>query len=318
MEASLLPTKEVQTLCKQTVMAVIKRDAPECVQLRQEFSVRYLNSWIILLDGKGELLASCFGDIAGAGCNRRSVDAFPRSLVKFIRKMLKRTESVEELERQWKSQPQDTRLFEAFSRRLEEMFAYSKLRKHCQDAIENPALSKLQRDEFRIRAFAAWASDYSGGQFTRKVRAQFVREGERLLVELAGHPKGGELVYALFSRGYAHSFDVPGKSARAIARLEKASQPSEQTTPLKERIQELAKVREQWIAETTKALKEISDQDARDHIAASLGDSQAAIRHCSRPPYSELPEFREWVSDAERKIHREQEHPSATPSVLRV
>jgi hypothetical protein len=298
-EASLLSSKHFEQLCKKIVVAVIKQ--ADSSQFRQELSIPCLNSWIVVLDGKGETLASWFGDMAGAGCNSRSADTFPRNLVKLIRKRLERQESVEALERRCKSQPADSKTFEAFAGRLAEMFAFGKLRKHCEEASRNHGLSKLLRDEFRIRAFTARASDYFGESFTEKIRAQFVHEGERLLVELAGHPKASALVDALFSRGFTQAFDVPGKTAQAISRLEKASRPGE-PTPLKERIQEFSKMREEWMAETKKSLMAISDKQAKDHIAASLGDPQAAMRLCSRPPYSELPQYQEWALDAKRKI----------------
>jgi hypothetical protein len=51
----------------------------------REFAIPCLNSWVIVLDGHGETLASWIGDAAGAGCNKRSVDKFPRNLVRWIR-----------------------------------------------------------------------------------------------------------------------------------------------------------------------------------------------------------------------------------------
>ena len=58
MEASLLPSKVLRDLCQQVVVAVVKRDDPACATLRQEFAVPFLNSWVVVLDDKGETLAS--------------------------------------------------------------------------------------------------------------------------------------------------------------------------------------------------------------------------------------------------------------------
>jgi hypothetical protein len=310
-EASLLPSKAIRALAKQVVLTAVRREDPVCAELRKEFAVPMLNSWVVVLDGKGETLASWVGDGAGHGCKKGSVDKFPRNLVKWIRISLERTETVQELERRWRRRPQDTDLFEAFAQRLQEMHAYRKLRQHCQEAMANPTLAQTQRDEFRIRAFTAWASDYNHNLSTPKARKQFVREGEILLLELAGHPQAAGLVYALFSRGYADSFDFPAKSAQAIARLERASRQVADGTAVKERIGELAQVRQEWIESRTEALRKYTDGSPKNYFAALLGDAEAAIELCSQPGYSDFPQYREWLQEAKRKMERQRKRPSA-------
>jgi hypothetical protein len=304
-EASLLPSKAIRALCKQAVVTVIKKEDPGCAELRKEFAIPYLNSWVVVLDGQGETLASWMGDTAGAGCTQRSVGKFPRNLARLIREGLERSETLEELERRWKDHPHDMERFEALAHRLEEMEAHGKLRQLCREAAANPALSDRQRDEFRIREFTARASDPSERLSTRKARARFVREGEELLVELAAHPKAAELIHALFSRAYAHTFDVPGRSARAVARLERASRKVADPTPLKERIRELADMRAQWMAVTNESLQQMEDGFVKNFIGATLGDARAAIKFCSRPPYNEIPEYQEWLREAQKKRERE-------------
>jgi hypothetical protein len=273
--------------------------------LRKEFAIPFLNSWVVVLDGEGETLASWIGDTAGANCKKSSVHKFPRNLVRLIQKSLERSETVEDLERRWKSHQQDMDRFEALAHRLMEMQAYGKLGQVCQEAAADPELSGPQRDEFRIRAFLARASDYTEQRSLRKARARFVREGEGLLVDLAGHPKAPDLVCALFSRGYLHAFDVPARSARAIARLERASRKVADGAPLRDRIQELADMRENWIAGTRESLRSIQDTSFKRFLAATLGDAEAAIKLCSRPPYCECSEYREWLQEAKSKLARE-------------
>ena len=158
MEASLLPSKAFRALCKQAVVALARREDSECAELRTEFAIPWLNSWVVVLDAKSETLASWIGDSAGAGCNDRSADKFPGNLVKLIRQSLERPETVEELGRRWRNHPQDMELFEGLAARLEEMQAFGKLKQFCQDAAADPGLPELQRNEFRIRAFIAGAS----------------------------------------------------------------------------------------------------------------------------------------------------------------
>ena len=305
MEASLLPSKGIRALCEQAVVAVVKKGDAGCAELRKEFAVPYLNSWVVVLDGKGETLAGWIGDVAGAGCKKSSVGKFPLNLVRLVRKSLERGETVEELERRWKNRRHDTELFEGLARRLAEMHAYGRLRQLCLEAAADTELSGPQRDGFRIRAFTARASDPAERLSSRKARAQFVREGERLLVELAGHPQAAGLVGALFSRGYAHTFDVPGRSAAAIARLERACRKAGDATALKERIRELAERREKWIAATRQSLQRIENASAKRFFAATLGDAHAAIKLFSRPPYSKYPEYRDWLQEAKRKAERQ-------------
>jgi hypothetical protein len=307
----LLPSKAIRTLCKQTVVALFRCDAPGCDELRKEFAIPLLNAWVVVLDGKGETLASWVGDSAGAGCSKGSVARFPRNLVQLIRASMERAETVEELERRWRKRPRDMERFEALARRLEEMHAHGKLYERCQDALALPGLSGSQRDEFRLRAFAARASDHTQRPSTRKARAEFVHEGERLLVELAAHPRAGALVGDLFSAGYAHTFDVPGKSARAIARLERASRQLADATALKERIRELTEWRQEWITITTESLQRVADGSARRYLAATLGDAREALELCSQSSRSEDPRYREWLREARQKLEREQRRPRA-------
>ncbi len=297
----MLPSKGIRALSKQVVVAVVKTEDPRCAEMRKEFGIPYLNSWVVVLDAKGETLASWIGDVAGGGCNKRSVDKFPANLVKLIRSSLKRSETVEELERRWKCNQRDIQVFESLTSRLQEMDAYSRLRKLCQDAASNPALPKQRRDELRLRAFIARAEESS----TLIARTRFVQDGEKLLVELASHPKASDLVDVLFSSGYARAFDVPTRSARAMARLKKASRRAADAGQLRERIHQLSEIREKWIEQTRKFLQESKDPSTKSFFAATLGDARAAIKLSSRPPYSEDPEYRRWFREAKAKIERE-------------
>ena len=301
MEASLLPSRAIRDLCRQAVVAVVKTSDAACAALRKEFAIPYLNSWVVVLDGKGETLAGWLGDAAGAGCKKSSVGQFPRNVVRLVRKSLERTETVEELERRWMARPHDAGLFEGLAGRLVGMHAYGRLRRLCQDAAANPAFSEPQRDGFRIRSFVARASDPAERLSTRRARTAFVREGEKLLAQLAGHPRAGDLVGALFSRGYAHCFDVPARSAAAVARLERACREARDAAPLKQRIGELAEMREGWTSATRQALERVGDSSGKKFFAAMLGDARAAIDLFSRPPYSRRPDCREWLREAKRK-----------------
>src|SRR5262249_10337023 len=109
----------------------------------------------------------------------------------------------------------------------------------------------------------------------------------------------------------AHTFDVPGKSARAIARLERASRQVVDGTALKERIRELAEMREKWIARTTEIFQRTAHRTVKSFLAATLGAARDAIKLCSQPPCSEDPKYRQWLQEARRKMERGRKRPQA-------
>jgi len=69
-----------------------------------------------------------------------------------------------------------------------------------------------------------------------------------------------------------------------------------------QRIRELAEMREEWIAITTESRQRIADRSTKNFLAATLGDARAAIKLCSRLPYCEYPEYREWLQEAKQKL----------------
>jgi hypothetical protein len=309
----LLPSKEVRRLAKDVTLIVVRREDSACGAWRKEFAVPFFNSWVVVLDSKGETLASWMGDTAGGGCDKDRVKEFPGNLVRLIRRSLSRCETVEELERRWRTDLGDVEVFELLSKRLGEMLRHSQLRRLCAETATDPSLPEQQRNEYRLREFVARASDISERRPSRASRSEFVRDGERLLVELAGHPRSADLVDALFARGYAHAFDVPGRTARALTRLRRASRQAADPGALDERVRHLSEMCDQWIAETRKWLEKTDRSSTRNIIAAMLGDAEAAIQAFSEPPYSEIPEYRNWLKEAKAKARGERQQSRRRP-----
>ena len=306
----MLPSKDVATLAKEVVLAVVKVNDPACAALRTDFAVPYLNSWVVVLDPKGETLASWLGDAAGGGCDKDRVGQFPANVVALIRRSLSRAESVEELERRWQAHRGDMEAFERLAKRLAEMHRHRQLRQLCSDAASDPALPEQERDEYRLREYIARASDHTESRSTAASRAKFVRDGERLLMKLAGHPKSAELVNVLFASGYAHTFDVPARSARAIARLRRAARSAADAGAAEQRVRQLVEVRRKWIAEMEEFVRTSDRPSTKTFLAAILGDAEAAIQLFSQPPYSEVAEYREWLREAKAKAERERHQAS--------
>jgi hypothetical protein len=297
----LLPSKAIRSLGRRVVLTAVRAEDTRCVKLREEFSVPYLNSWVVVLDRRGETLASWIGDVAGACCTEESAGMFPGQLARLVRKSLRRTASVQELERHWRKSPGNLTAFDALATRLGEMCAFDRLRHLCREAAANPSLSEGERNDLRLQEFLAWSNGDQGGLHTRQGRTQFLREGENLLVELAHHPRAAELPEPLFRCGCAHGFDVPAQSARVIERLEKRAQKLKDPAALQERIGQFATRRREWIEWAQACLDDAEDASLNRYFAAQLGDAQAAIALCAEPGYCDDPEYLHWAREARRK-----------------
>jgi hypothetical protein len=303
-EASLLPSKEIAALAAQVTLVVVRKADPRCAELRKEFGVPYLNSWVVVLDGRGETLASWIGDAAGAGCMKSETARFPRKMVALIRRSLRITESLQQLARRWQTDPSNMAVFESYARRLQQMNAFDRLQQICHAQAKNPQLKEEQRNDFRVREYLARGYGHGRDLHTGRGRTRFALQGEKLLVELADHPKASELPQALFGFVYAHGFDVPARSADAIARLEKTSSKLPNPSPAKVRIAQLERIVRDWIKEMERLLPKAKNTMQKQFIAASLGDAHAAIDLFSQPGYKDVPEYGERLRAARRKLRQ--------------
>jgi hypothetical protein len=301
-EASLLPSKEFAKVAKKVILAVVRSSDTACKELPKEFDIPYWNSWVVVLDAGGETLASWIGDGAGGRCREDTVAKFPANLVALIEKSLRVGESLQELERRWQKAPANLEAFDKYSRRLQGMHAFGSLQRICMAQARNPRLGVEQRNEYRIREYLARGSAHVTSLHTEKGRARFALEGEKLLVELAAHPKTADLPSALFAIVYAHGFDVPARTKEAIARLQQAACKLLPAVHLNERIRELRRVARDWTNAMKEHLQKADTGPHKQFLAASLGDAQAAIELFSQPGYKDVPEYRERVRAAKRKL----------------
>lgn len=300
----MLPSRAVRALCQEAFVAVIRSTDPACAQLATEFRVPAEVSSVVVLDGKGEMLGRWMADDAGACCGGRLGGQFPARLVALVRRDLRRRETVEALERRWLENPRDRAALEQLAERLAEMHALDRLAQLCDQSAGNARLSRRLRAALRIRAFVAHAC-YLAGNVAPRSRARIIREGEKLLVELAAHPDAPDLVGVLFSAGYAQAFDVPARTAQGIARLEKAARQARQSGPLRQHIRRLGQIRGEWMEDTRAFLGQLDDPVAHDYLAARLGDARAAVRLFSRPPFRESAGYRAQLREAQAKLARE-------------
>ncbi len=304
MEASLLPSKEIAKLAKKIIVALARRTDPSCMECRNEFDIPYFNSWIVVLDARGETLASWMGDAAGGECREDAAAKFPTNMVALIHQSLDVDETLQELERRWSRDPANLTEFENYSRRLQQMHAFATLQRICKSQARNPQLKEEQRNEFRIREYLARGSAHGRDLHTEKGRVRFAREGERLLAELAAHPRAADLPNALFGTVYAHGFDVPTRTAEAVARLEEVAHELPHPRWLNQRVRQLRRIARDWTKAMKQYLRTADNDTQRQFLSASLGDAQAAIELFSQPGYKEVAEYRERARAAKRKLRQ--------------
>src|SRR5262249_61657018 len=123
------------------------------------------------------------------------------------------------------------------------------------------------------------------------------------------YPRSGDRSGGLFGSAYAHGFDVPARSGEAIARLELLASKLGSPALLKQRIRQLSRIRKDWIKQMQEYVQKVDQRRGKQFIAASLGDARAAIELFSQPGYEDIPEYRERLRDARRKLCEEESQP---------
>jgi hypothetical protein len=108
-------------------VVAVRKSAPEAEALRREFDAR-ATAWLVVLDPRGELLDGGPADRTGAFEKKESAAAFAGPFLDRIETALKRTGSLQDLERLCDRNPGSEAAFEALASRLEELEAYTRLR----------------------------------------------------------------------------------------------------------------------------------------------------------------------------------------------
>ena len=131
----MLPSKEMKALCAKVPVAAIGINDPLSKRLMKEFSVPYVSSWVVVLNNKGEAVASFQGDAASAGCTKETANKFPQLLVKKINDCVAWTKSVVALETRWKTTKAEVD-FENLVKLLVDMKAYGKAAWVCEKQMK--------------------------------------------------------------------------------------------------------------------------------------------------------------------------------------
>lgn len=298
----MLPSERLARLAGKAVVVAVRKSDPEAEALRREFDAR-ATAWLVVLDPRGELLDGGPADRSGAFKKKETAAAFAGPFFDRAEAALKRTESLQDLERRWDRDPGAEAAFEALAARLEELGSYTRLRERCERTALLPGLSPDRRADALLRAFAAKPREFNPSTGTPEGRARFAEEGERLVAAHAARPACARAVEALFLGGYSGGFDLPGRSAAGIARLEAAARTQADPAALRGRIEELSRLRDGEIVKLRAAREAAKGNEASEGwCAAVLGDAEAVLRIFTKPEYAKSATYRSWVDEARKKL----------------
>lgn len=295
----------MKKVCENVPVVALKRDDSACEELRKEFDIPWRNSHVVVLDGKGEILASYLGDTAGKGCTKASAEKFPGMFAAKIDECLKRTASVQELERNFEKDPADETNFKSLQSRAEEMNRFGKLIELCEKILKNNNIDNDVRNALRIKSLLFKPRDRKNFM-KAEIVDEFVSQCEKLIIELSTHKEIKNLVSALFNSGYGERFDVPTRSKEGIARLEKMAETSPDSKSVNDLIKELSDIRAKWIDTTTKTYKSAKNEYSKARFAGLLGESDTFIELMSNSRLKGNYIFQAWLKDAKEKKEKTQ------------
>ncbi|MBI4230858.1 MAG: hypothetical protein HY608_08490 [Planctomycetes bacterium] len=277
-------------------VAACRRDHPAADSLRREFDINVLNVWVVVLDGRGEILDSFMGDTAAGGCTEDATAKFPALLAERIDRALLVTETVEDLQRAWEAAPDDRAAFDRYATRLQETGAHRRCAEICREGGGNGAFPSALRAHMRV------LGALSQPLYTDRTRREAFRtEVEEILVQNPLHPRAGELIPRLLGGG--DDFNVPTRVQACIARLEAAARSEVDPAPILVHAQALAAA----LARQAERMA-VSRPDERDASRAYRahwnGDARAVIEILDKPPHDADPRYRGWVAEARAALER--------------
>ncbi|MBI3828492.1 MAG: hypothetical protein HY291_03190 [Planctomycetes bacterium] len=291
-EATLQPAQEIIALREKAVLAVSRKDDADAAGLRGEFGVVGLYTWIVVLDGKGETLASYMADSTGLPCAEESKAVFPGLVAQRISKALEEKASLQALERAWRANPADAEALDALAKRYLDCSRPRVFADLCEKELAHEKQDAPTRNRLRLYRFLAKTDPFyafGGGDPERKPALR--AEAESLLFEFPTHPKAVNVEAALFET-YASSatFDVPGKIAAVAAKLRARAKDSADPAGVEQRAKALEERAALWKRE---AQTEAAKKDHDIFIDVRLGDAKRTLEQFggderSRAYYKEL------------------------------
>jgi hypothetical protein len=308
-EKSLLTSLRIHELCAKVPVAVTYSQEGADPVIRELLGLGMLNPWIVIYDPKGELLGSrCAQPNNGVVYQAKE---FPDVLTRMIEEILARPQSVEELERQWKTGVPSEATLETLMDRLTEMRSYGKLVEVSEGIIREDTRSTHLRDLGRYYSYIGKVCGVSPPEQQEFGFHQRNAElGERLLLAMkdpAVMEKHAELLWAW---GYQSEFDFPAKTREAVKRMEQeiAGRPGEENSRMAiDMFSRSCVKRTETIQKDLEKLPVGWDHPQafeRASCCAWLGMAKETVEYFSAHPH--VPPCDRWLNEAREKLAKGQ------------
>jgi hypothetical protein len=301
-EAALQPSADIAALGGKAVLAVSRSEETASSGLGREFAVIGLYAWIVVLDVKGETLASYMADSTGLPCAEEAKPLFPGRVAERIAKALEIKASLQALERAWRENPADAAALEALARSYSGCTKPRAFAALCESELANAKPDAPTKNLLRLYRFLAKVDPmyaFGGGDPERKdaVRA----EAEGLLFELPEHAKAPDVEAALFETySGGVTFDVPGKIAAVAAKLRARAKDAPNAAGVDRRAKSLEDRATRWKQDTQ---EEAAKKGHDVFIDVRLGDAKRTIEQFGGDEQSRN-YYKELLDEAHAKLER--------------
>lgn len=304
----MLPSTEFKALCEKETVVLVHAKDPACKALCGEFDVRWGNSHIVVLDGRGELLGGMMGDsVETGGCTEEMAAGFSSAVSGKIVQFLARRESCQELERRFRHAP-DAAGLSAFMERLSEGERPERIVAICDEYLAACRGDPVLREELFVRRYLAKSLVILNDRDADAAAFEWgAEEGERLLFSLPAHARAEEVrmgVLCFLDGAFDGARKLPalcGKLEGASGTMPDGAARARHAKWLQERVdrQEEAFARLQG-----KTAEE--DLESRVRQAVFSGDADAVIRMLSDPALAEFPRRKLLLEAARRHLAKQE------------
>jgi len=273
-------SEALAALARKVGLGVVKSDN---VEFREEFGIDRGTAWIVVLDGKGETLAS-------AAAGEKPEEQIPV--------FLKRKESLQSLERGWTKDAKNLKTRDEYLARLEEAGVWAKAMPILDAIAADAAVPQAQREDARVRSFLVRRPSRVSAAEYRDTWAEAVKVGEAIAVELPGSPRAKEVIAKLHAL-ICCAFDIMPKLVACNDRMAVAAKALGHNPPVLP-VEFLSKQRILVKADQDGVTTQESEFD-KAVTAAQLGQPDPVIAFFGQPPHDKDAQFQWWVEEAKKK-----------------
>lgn len=296
-EQDLEGAPELIEAAARIVLIAVRSDNAALPALAAEFGIPRDLPVVIVLDGTGALLG---GFLAASLFGGGPFGRVPQAVVGRLEDLLKAEETVPGLQKKGAA--------EELSFRLESMGAFGRSAEVWERAAESKALAPGARKSALQKAWDLRYRELTHVGAPAGTRARLIVTAEQLLVEGQEHV-GRTIVSAALVDLLENSFDFPARYAATRSRLRKATaaagNPPKLRKTLKGIFERLDDAVENLLVERDFPAETGTDGELeRARNAALSGRAEPVLRFFSRPEFSSVPLYAEWIEEAKAKLKK--------------